>query len=101
MAAPAAAASMQESAIWRGVTGTLSERPVVSPAPVTAQVMKTSRLGCSPMAGLPFSLPKSRDQVHGPKSLAPNPWPQSLATISGLLACDDDVVVALGSADYA
>src|SRR3546814_7566744 len=37
--------------------------------PVTAQVMKTSRLGCSPMAGLPFPLPKSRAQVPGPKSL--------------------------------
>src|SRR5690606_1519430 len=45
IAAPALAASIAASAIWRGVTGTLSERPVVSPAPVTAQVMNTSRLG--------------------------------------------------------
>ena len=42
-AAPARAASTAASAIWSGVTGTLSERETVSPAPVTAQVMKTSR----------------------------------------------------------
>jgi hypothetical protein len=65
---------MQASAIWRGVTGTLSERPVVSPAPVTAQVMKTSRLGCSPMTDLPvFVL-----------------W----------LAGDDDAVAVFRSTDY-
>ena len=32
---------MQLAAIWAGVTGTLSDLPTVSPAPVTAQVMKT------------------------------------------------------------
>ena len=42
MAAPAAAASSAESAICSGVTGTLSERSVVAPAPVIAQVMKAS-----------------------------------------------------------
>src|SRR4029077_7267130 len=42
-AAPARAASMAASAICSGVTGTSSLRPTVSPAPVTAQVMKTSQ----------------------------------------------------------
>ena len=43
MAAPDLAASMAESAICCGVTGTLSDLPpLVSPAPVMAQVMKTS-----------------------------------------------------------
>ena len=41
-AAPARAASIAASAICSGVTGTRSLRPVVSPAPVTAQVMKAS-----------------------------------------------------------
>src|SRR6476619_6180254 len=49
IAAPALAASMAASAICRGVTGTLSERWAVSPDPVTAQVMNTSRLGASGM----------------------------------------------------
>ena len=40
-AAPALAAAMQSAAIWAGVTGTLSDLPTVSPAPVTAHVMKT------------------------------------------------------------
>jgi hypothetical protein len=39
-AAPAAAASSAEAAIWSGVTGTLSLIPVESPEPVIAQVMK-------------------------------------------------------------
>jgi hypothetical protein len=43
MAAPAFAASIAAAAIAAGVTGTLSDRPTVSPAPVTAQVMNTSR----------------------------------------------------------
>jgi hypothetical protein len=55
MAAPARAASIAASAIWRGVTGTLLERAVVSPAPVTAQVMKTLRLGCRAMVILSLS----------------------------------------------
>jgi len=42
IAAPARAASIAASAIWPGATGTRSLRPVVSPAPVTAHVMKTS-----------------------------------------------------------
>src|SRR5260370_37195430 len=42
-AAPAAAASRADSAICCGVTGTRSLRPVVSPAPVRAQVMKASQ----------------------------------------------------------
>ena len=41
--------AMALSAIWRGVIGTCGEREAVSPAPVTAQVMKTSRLGVSGM----------------------------------------------------
>jgi hypothetical protein len=41
-AAPARAASRADSAISSGVTGTRSLIPVVSPVPVTAQVMKTS-----------------------------------------------------------
>src|SRR3954467_11525088 len=41
-AAPARAASIAASAISSGRTGTRSLAPVVSPAPVTAQVMKTS-----------------------------------------------------------
>ena len=45
MAAPAIAASMAESAIWRAVIGTSGERAVVSPAPVTAQVMKDVAVG--------------------------------------------------------
>jgi hypothetical protein len=42
IAAPASAASIAASAISSGVTGTCGERPAVSPAPVSAQVMKTS-----------------------------------------------------------
>ena len=41
-AAPACAASTAASAICGGVTGTSSDRSVVAPTPVTAQVMKTS-----------------------------------------------------------
>ena len=52
IAAPALAASIAASAIAAGVIGTRSDLPVVSPAPVTAQVMKTSqftaRLSASP-----------------------------------------------------
>ena len=40
---PARAAAMPDSAICSGVTGTCSERPTVSPAPVSAQVMMTLR----------------------------------------------------------
>jgi hypothetical protein len=43
IAAPAAAASSAASAICAGVTGIIGCRPIVSPAPVTAQVMITSR----------------------------------------------------------
>src|SRR5712671_1480977 len=43
MAAPALAASIADSAICLGVIGTFADLPVVSPAPVTAQVMKTSQ----------------------------------------------------------
>ncbi len=43
IAAPARAASTADSAICAGVTGTCGLLPVVSPAPVTAQVMKTSQ----------------------------------------------------------
>ena len=42
IAAPAFAASTAASAISGGFTGTSSERSVVAPTPVTAQVMKTS-----------------------------------------------------------
>ena len=52
--APARAAAMPDSAICSGVTGTCSERPTVSPAPVRAQVIMTLRFnGRSPssMAG--------------------------------------------------
>jgi hypothetical protein len=42
-AAPARAASMADSAICSGVTGTCVLLAVVSPAPVMAQVMKTSQ----------------------------------------------------------
>ena len=41
--APARAAAMPDSAICSGVTGTCSERPTVSPAPVSAQVIITLR----------------------------------------------------------
>ena len=41
MVAPARAAAMPDSAICSGVTGTCSERPTVSPAPVSAQVIMT------------------------------------------------------------
>ena len=41
--APARAAAMPDSAICSGVTGTCSERPTVSPAPVSAQVIMTFR----------------------------------------------------------
>src|SRR6476659_9448975 len=46
-AAPARAASIAASAICSGVTGTRSLRPTVSPAPVTAQVTKTSQFTAS------------------------------------------------------
>src|SRR6201987_5367438 len=46
-AAPARAASIAASAICSGVTGTCSLRPAVSPAPVTAQVTKTSQFTAS------------------------------------------------------
>src|SRR3546814_7931101 len=59
-AAPALAASTAEAAIWAGVTGTLSDRPVVSPAPVRAQVMKADRLTFRFMAFSPLFGPKDR-----------------------------------------
>jgi AraC family transcriptional regulator, glycine betaine-responsive activator len=43
---------MALSAICFGVTGTWEDLPAVSPAPVTAQVMKTSRFMASGMAFL-------------------------------------------------
>src|ERR1700747_1716863 len=46
-AAPARAASIAASAICSGGTGTCSLRPAVSPAPVTAQVTKTSQFTAS------------------------------------------------------
>src|SRR6201987_446262 len=46
-AAPARAASIAASAICSGVTGTCSLRATVSPAPVTAQVTKTSQFTAS------------------------------------------------------
>src|SRR6476660_7030807 len=46
-AAPARAASIAASAICPGVTGTCPLRPTVSPAPVTAQVTKTSQFTAS------------------------------------------------------
>src|ERR1700749_2866880 len=46
-AAPAWAASIAASAICPGVTGTCPLRPAVSPAPVTAQVTKTSQFTAS------------------------------------------------------
>ena len=46
-AAPARAASIADSAICAGVTGTCGLLAVVSPAPVTAQVMKTSQFTSS------------------------------------------------------
>ena len=48
------AASIAESAICWGVTGTLSLLPTVSPAPVMAQVMKTSFFMASPLLRLSF-----------------------------------------------
>jgi acyl-CoA dehydrogenase len=48
IAAPAVAASIAASAISSGVTGTRSLRSTVAPAPLTAQVMKTSQFSCSP-----------------------------------------------------
>ena len=41
--APALAAAMPDSAICSGVTGTCSDLPTVSPAPVRAQVIITLR----------------------------------------------------------
>jgi hypothetical protein len=48
-AAPAFAASIAALAISAGVIGTLSDLPVVSPDPVTAQVIKASRFICNGM----------------------------------------------------
>src|SRR5947208_2146332 len=49
-AAPARAASMAALAMSSGRTGTCVLRPVVSPAPVTAQVMNASQFtGISPL----------------------------------------------------
>src|SRR5450755_1724870 len=53
MAAPAFAASIADSAISLGVTGTLADLLVVSPAPVTAQVMKTSQFIRQPPSPCP------------------------------------------------
>ena len=66
MAAPALAASIASSAIAAGVTGTRSDFPVVSPAPVTAQVMKTSQFTArlSPVAGVGEKLSDCRIRHH-------------------------------------
>ena len=61
----ARAASMALSAIWAGVTGTLSDLPVVSPDPVTAQVMNTSRFIASVM------MSPSRRPTHGVDHIQP------------------------------
>ena len=50
-AAPARAASIALTAIWRGLRGTCGLRSCVAPDPVTAQVMKTSRVMASGMDG--------------------------------------------------
>ena len=47
-AAPALAASIADAAICSGVTGTCGLFPTVSPAPVMAQVMKTSQFMVNP-----------------------------------------------------
>ena len=49
MAAPARAAAIPDSAICSGVTGTCSDLPTVSPAPVSAQVMMTLRFTAEPL----------------------------------------------------
>ena len=55
IAAPALAASIASSAIAAGVIGTRSDLPVVSPAPVTAQVMKTSQFTARLSAWLTYT----------------------------------------------
>ena len=56
--APARAAAMPDSAICSGVTGTCSERPTVSPAPVRAQVIMTLRFTWSLLrVGVPGQRP--------------------------------------------
>jgi hypothetical protein len=68
IAAPARAASIAASAISSGVTGTRSLRWAVSPAPVTAQVTKTSQF--TDAAGRePYSAGISRLTI--PRSM---PW---------------------------
>src|SRR3954453_18915148 len=68
IAAPARAASIAESAICSGVTGTSSLRPVVSPAPVTAQVMNASQFTPPlPLGGL---LEPHGHLVHRAKRIA-------------------------------
>src|SRR5690606_28178939 len=54
MAAPALAASLAESAICLGERGTCGLRSCDPPEPVTAQVMKTSRLMASGILVLPM-----------------------------------------------
>jgi hypothetical protein len=51
-AAPALAASIADSAICWGVTGTLSLLAVVSPEPVTAQVMNAFQFMTNPLVAL-------------------------------------------------
>src|SRR5262245_33838039 len=74
IAAPARAASIAASAIAAGVTGTLSDLPTVSPAPVTAQVMKTSRFTASaiasPFEDAIFARPRARLNRRAPAASA-------------------------------
>ena len=63
-AAPASAASIAESAICSRVTGTCGLRAVVSPAPVTAHVMKAFQFtGSIPRAQSPWHVPRRRPTV--------------------------------------
>src|SRR5262249_48949103 len=72
--APARAAAMPDSAICSGVTGTCSDRPTVSPAPVRAQVIMTLRFTeGSPLwlvsAALPDRLPLLGEGLEPPEAV--------------------------------
>src|SRR5689334_22542787 len=70
--APARGAAMPDSAICSGVTGTCSERPTVSPAPVSAQVIMTLRFIGLSLLSWSAALPDRCALLgEGPEPLAP------------------------------
>src|ERR1700712_5281445 len=91
--APARAAAMPDSAICSGVTGTCSDRPTVSPAPVSAQVIMTLRFTVrTPWSSWGWGSPVDRKIDRTLDADVEQGVQPEIAEVAGL-AVDQEVVV--------